>query len=199
MKFLVTGAAGFIGFHTAQLLLERGDEVVGLDNLNEYYDVKLKLRRLEILRRYPAFSFVKLDLADRTGMAELFVRERFARVIHLGAQAGVRYSIENPLAYVDSNVVGMANVLEGCRHNGIGHLVYASTSSVYGANTNMPFNPHNIADHPVSLYAATKRANELMAHNFSTLFKLPTEPCRRPCSVWYSGLYLRLKCFTPNL
>ena len=178
MKVLVTGAAGFIGFHTASRLLERGDEVVGLDNLNEYYDVKLKLRRLEILRRYPAFSFVKLDLADRTGMAELFVRERFARVIHLGAQAGVRYSIENPLAYVDSNVVGMANVLEGCRHNGVGHLVYASTSSVYGANTRMPFSVHQNVDHPLSFYAATKKANELMAHTYAHLYRLPVTGLR---------------------
>ncbi len=178
MKLLVTGAAGFIGFHTASRLLERGDEVVGLDNLNEYYDVKLKLRRLEILRRYPAFSFVKLDLADRTGMTELFVRERFARVIHLGAQAGVRYSIENPLAYVDSNVVGMANVLEGCRHNGVGHLVYASTSSVYGANTRMPFSVHQNVDHPLSFYAATKKANELMAHTYAHLYRLPVTGLR---------------------
>ena len=178
MKLLVTGAAGFIGFHTASRLLERGDEVVGLDNLNEYYDVKLKLRRLDILRRYPAFSFVKLDLADRTGMAELFVRERFARVIHLGAQAGVRYSIENPLAYVDSNVVGMANVLEGCRHNGVGHLVYASTSSVYGANTRMPFSVHQNVDHPLSFYAATKKANELMAHTYAHLYRLPVTGLR---------------------
>jgi UDP-glucuronate 4-epimerase len=178
MKLLVTGAAGFIGFHTASRLLERGDEVVGLDNLNEYYDVKLKLRRLEILRRYPAFSFVKLDLADRTGMTELFVRERFARVIHLGAQAGVRYSIENPLAYVDSNVVGMANVLEGCRHNGVGHLVFASTSSVYGANTRMPFSVHQNVDHPLSFYAATKKANELMAHTYAHLYRLPVTGLR---------------------
>jgi UDP-glucuronate 4-epimerase len=178
MKLLVTGAAGFIGFHTASRLLERGDEVVGLDNLNEYYDVKLKLRRLEILGRYPAFSFVKLDLADRTGMTELFVRERFARVIHLGAQAGVRYSIENPLAYVDSNVVGMANVLEGCRHNGVGHLVYASTSSVYGANTRMPFSVHQNVDHPLSFYAATKKANELMAHTYAHLYRLPVTGLR---------------------
>ena len=178
MKLLVTGAAGFIGFHTASRLLERGDEVVGLDNLNEYYDVKLKLRRLEILRRYPAFSFVKLDLADRTDMTELFLRERFERVIHLGAQAGVRYSIENPLAYVDSNVVGMANVLEGCRHNGVGHLVYASTSSVYGANTRMPFSVHQNVDHPLSFYAATKKANELMAHTYAHLYRLPVTGLR---------------------
>jgi UDP-glucuronate 4-epimerase len=178
MKLLVTGAAGFIGFHTAVRLLERGDEIVGLDNLNEYYDVTLKLRRLEVLRKYPAFSFVKLDLADRAGMTGLFARERFARVIHLGAQAGVRYSIENPLAYVDSNVVGMANVLESCRHTDVGHLVYASTSSVYGANTRMPFSVHQNVDHPLSFYAATKKANELMAHTYAHLYRLPVTGLR---------------------
>ena len=150
MKLLVTGAAGFIGYHTAKLLLERGDEVVGLDNLNDYYDVRLKYARLEQLQAQPGFKFVKLDLADRAGMTELFAREKFQRVIHLAAQAGVRYSIQNPLAYVDSNVVGTANVLEGCRHNGVQHLVYASTSSVYGANTKMPFSVHQNVDHPLS-------------------------------------------------
>ena len=149
MKLLVTGAAGFIGYHTAKLLLERGDEVVGLDNLNDYYDVRLKLARLERVQAHAGFRFVKLDLADRPGMAELFAKEKFQRVIHLGAQAGVRYSIQNPLAYVDSNVVGTANVLEGCRHHGVEHLVYASTSSVYGANTNMPFSVHQNVDHPL--------------------------------------------------
>jgi len=139
MKLLVTGAAGFIGFHTARKLLARGDEVVGLDNLNDYYDVRLKHARLAQLEKVPGFRFVKLDLVDRAGMGALFAGERFERVVHLAAQAGVRYSIENPLAYVDSNVVGTANVLEGCRHNGVQHLVYASTSSVYGANTKMPF------------------------------------------------------------
>jgi UDP-glucuronate 4-epimerase len=178
MKLLVTGAAGFIGFHTARALLERGEEVVGLDNLNAYYDVTLKLRRLERLRERPAFRFVKLDLADRRGMTELFANERFARVIHLGAQAGVRYSIENPLAYVDSNIVGMANVLEGCRHNGVEHLVYASTSSVYGANTSMPFSVHQNVDHPLSFYAATKKANELMAHTYAHLYRLPVTGLR---------------------
>jgi UDP-glucuronate 4-epimerase len=178
MKILVTGAAGFIGFHTARRLLERGDEVVGLDNLNAYYDVQLKLRRLDILQRQSAFRFVKLDLADRIGMQQLFAAERFARVIHLGAQAGVRYSIENPLAYVDSNVVGTANVLEGCRHNGVEHLVYASTSSVYGANTRMPFSVHQNVDHPLSFYAATKKANELMAHTYAELYGLPVTGLR---------------------
>jgi UDP-glucuronate 4-epimerase len=178
MKLLVTGAAGFIGYHTAKLLLERGDEVVGLDNLNDYYDVRLKLARLEQLQARAGFRFVKLDLADRTGMAELFAREKFQRVIHLGAQAGVRYSIQNPLAYVDSNVVGMANVLEGCRHHGVEHLVYASTSSVYGANTKMPFSVHQNVDHPLSFYAATKKANELMAHTYAHLYSLPVTGLR---------------------
>jgi len=178
MKILVTGAAGFIGFHTAQRFLARGDEVVGLDNLNEYYDVKLKQARLARLTPHSKFRFVKLDLADDLGVAELFAREEFQRVVHLAAQAGVRYSLENPHAYVHSNVVGTLNVLEGCRHHGVEHLVYASTSSVYGANTDMPFSEHRIADHPLSLYATTKRANELMAHNYSSLFKLPTTGLR---------------------
>ena len=178
MKILVTGAAGFIGSHVAHKLLARGDEVVGLDNLNEYYDVTLKLARLARLQKLPNFRFVKLDLSDQQGMAELFAREKFQRAIHLAAQAGVRYSIDFPHTYIQSNVTGTLNVLEGCRHNQVEHLVYASTSSVYGANTNMPFSVHNIADHPLSLYAATKRANELMAHNFSSLFKLPTTGLR---------------------
>jgi len=178
MKILLTGAAGFIGYHTALNLLARGHEVVGLDNLNEYYDVTLKNARLERLRPKPGFSFVKLDLADDGGMKDLFAKGKFQRVVHLAAQAGVRYSLQNPHSYVNSNVTGTLNVLEGCRHNGVEHLVYASTSSVYGANTNMPFSPHRIADHPLTIYAATKRANELMAHTYSSLFKLPTTGLR---------------------
>jgi UDP-glucuronate 4-epimerase len=178
MKILVTGAAGFIGYHTALRLLQRGDDVVGLDNLNSYYDPALKIARLERLREHPGFQFVKLDLADRAEMPALFSRERFKRVVHLGAQAGVRHSIENPLAYVDSNVIGTANVLEGCRRSEVGHLVYASTSSVYGANTKMPFSVHQNVDHPLSLYAATKKATELMAHAYSSLYGLPTTGLR---------------------
>lgn len=178
MKYLVTGAAGFIGFHTAQILLERGDEVVGLDNLNDYYDVSLKHARLDMLKRHANFRFVKLDLADRDGIATLFATEKFQRVINLAAQAGVRYSIQNPLAYIDSNVVGFANILEGCRHNGVEHLVYASTSSVYGANTKMPFSVHQNVDHPLSFYAATKKANELMAHTYAHLYNLPVTGLR---------------------
>ncbi len=178
MKILLTGAAGFIGFHTAKLLLDRGDEVVGLDNLNDYYAVALKEARLEQLKAQRNFTFVKMDLADREGIAELFKREKFHRAINLGAQAGVRYSIQNPLAYIDSNVVGFANILEGCRHNSVEHLVYASTSSVYGANTKMPFSVHQNVDHPLSFYAATKKANELMAHTYSHLYRLPTTGLR---------------------
>ena len=178
MKILVTGAAGFIGYHTARRLLERGDQVVGLDNLNEYYDVRLKYARLERLKALPGFEFARLDLADKAGMSELFARERFQRVINLGAQAGVRYSIQNPLAYVESNVVGFANILEGCRHHGVEHLVYASTSSVYGANTKMPFSVHQNVDHPLSFYAATKKANELMAHTYAHLYSLPVTGLR---------------------
>jgi len=178
VKVLVTGAAGFIGFHTARRLLARGDQVIGLDNLNDYYDVRLKEARLAQLGNAPGFRFVRLELADETAISALFARERFARVVHLGAQAGVRYSLEAPHAYVRSNVTGTLNVLEGCRLSGIEHLVYASTSSVYGANTHMPFSVHRPADHPLSLYAATKRANELMAHSYSALFGIPTTGLR---------------------
>jgi UDP-glucuronate 4-epimerase len=178
MKILVTGAAGFIGMTTTLRLLERGDTVVGLDNLNDYYDVQLKLSRLMRLTLHPQFRFVKCDVADRDGIKTLFADEKFDRVIHLAAQAGVRYSLENPLAYIDSNVVGFMNVLEGCRHNRVQHLVYASSSSVYGGNTRMPFSEHDGVDHPVSLYAATKKANELMAHTYSHLYGLPTTGLR---------------------
>jgi UDP-glucuronate 4-epimerase len=178
MKVLVTGAAGFIGSFTALRFLNRGDEVVGLDNLNDYYDVALKNARLERLARYPGFRFVRLDLSHQSDMAELFAREKFQRVVHLGAQAGVRYSIKDPHSYINSNVVGTLNVLEGCRYNSVEHLVYASTSSVYGASTKMPFSVHEPASHPLSLYAASKRATELMAHNYSALFKLPTTGLR---------------------
>src|SRR5215467_9846391 len=178
MKILVTGAAGFIGFHCAQRLLARGYEVVGLDNLNAYYDVKLKEARLALLSEHAGFRFVRLDLADEGEIAELFAREKFPRVVHLAAQAGVRHSLEAPHAYVRANVTGTLNVLEGCRHHGVEHLVYASTSSVYGANTHMPFSEHRGVDHPLSLYAATKRANELMAHTYSSLFAIPTTGLR---------------------
>jgi UDP-glucuronate 4-epimerase len=178
LKFLVTGAAGFIGFHTAKALVERGDSVVGLDNLNEYYDVSLKHARLSILKRYGNFEFVKLDLGDRDGMTKLFAEQKFQRVVHLGAQAGVRYSLKDPYAYIHSNVQGTMTVLEGCRHNAVEHLVYASTSSVYGANTSMPFSVHQNVDHPLSLYAATKKSNELMAHTYSSLYGLPVTGLR---------------------
>jgi UDP-glucuronate 4-epimerase len=178
VKILVTGAAGFIGFHTSRMLLERGDEVVGLDSLNDYYDPSLKKARLEILMRYPAFRFTKIDVADRQAMQEIFAREKFQRVVHLAAQAGVRYSIENPHIYVQSNITGFLHVIEGCRHHGVEHLVYASTSSVYGANTRMPFKETQGVDHPLTLYAATKKANELMAHSYSSLYGLPTTGLR---------------------
>ena len=178
VKLLVTGAAGFIGFHTARRLLERGDEVVGLDNLNAYYDPGLKAARLEILRSHAAFRFVKIDVADRQAMDALFHAEKFRRVVHLAAQAGVRYSIVNPHAYVQSNIVGFLHVIEGCRHNGVEHLVYASTSSVYGANTHLPFSERQNVDHPLTLYAATKKSNELMAHSYSSLYGLPTTGLR---------------------
>ncbi|BCA80071.1 NAD-dependent epimerase [Desulfuromonas sp. AOP6] len=172
-RFLVTGAAGFIGSHVCQRLLARGDEVVGLDNLNDYYEVQLKKDRLAQLEGRSGFRFVRQDVADRAAMAALFAGERFDCVIHLAAQAGVRYSLENPHAYVDSNLVGFMNILEGCRHSQVGHLVYASSSSVYGANTRMPFSVHDNVDHPVSLYAASKKANELMAHTYAHLYGLP--------------------------
>ena len=178
MKILVTGAAGFIGMHVSQILLARGDQVVGLDNLNDYYDPKLKHARLARLQGKPGFEFVQMDVADRQGIAELFAKHKFDRVVHLAAQAGVRYSLVNPHAYIDANIVGFTNILEGCRHNGVQHLAYASSSSVYGGNTLMPFSEHHGVDHPVSLYAATKKANELMAHTYSHLFKLPTTGLR---------------------
>jgi UDP-glucuronate 4-epimerase len=178
MKVLVTGAAGFIGFHVSQRLLERGDTVVGLDNLNDYYDPSLKESRLDIIRDNPEFSFVRMDLEDTDGLMGLFAAEGFDRVVHLAAQAGVRYSIENPRAYIDSNIVGTLNVLEGCRHHPVEHLVYASSSSVYGSNTAMPFSVHDNVDHPLSLYAASKKANELMAHTYSNLYDIPTTGLR---------------------
>ncbi|MBP6898922.1 MAG: NAD-dependent epimerase [Burkholderiaceae bacterium] len=178
MNILLTGAAGFIGSHVARILLDRGDTVVGLDNLNAYYDPKLKHDRLARLSGGKGFSFVQMDVADRPGMAELFQRQRFDRVVHLAAQAGVRHSLVDPHAYIDSNIVGFTNILEGCRHSGVQHLVYASSSSVYGGNTQMPFSEHHGVDHPVSLYAATKKANELMAHTYSHLFNLPTTGLR---------------------
>ena len=178
MKILVTGCAGFIGSMQAIRLLERGDEVIGIDNLNDYYDVNLKLARLARLESYSNFKFIKLDIADREAMADLFANVNPQRVIHLAAQAGVRYSITHPHAYIDSNIVGFMNILEGCRHNGVEHLVYASSSSVYGANTKMPFSVHDNVDHPVSLYAASKKANELMAHTYSHLYGLPTTGLR---------------------
>jgi UDP-glucuronate 4-epimerase len=178
VKILVTGAAGFIGSTASLRLLARGDEVVGLDNLNDYYDVSLKESRLARLTGHARFRFIKLDVADRAGMDQLFAAEQFDKVIHLAAQAGVRYSLQNPHAYIESNVVGFTNILEGCRHNKVAHLVYASSSSVYGGNMKMPFSEHDSVDHPVSLYAATKKANELMAHTYSHLYRLPTTGLR---------------------
>ena len=173
MKVLVTGAAGFIGFHTAKALLDRGDTVIGIDNLNAYYDVRLKQARLAELEGRNGFQFTKMDIADRAAMAELFVREKFDRVVHLAAQAGVRYSIENPQAYIDANIQGFINILEGCRNNPVAHCVFASSSSVYGANTKMPFSERDGVDHPLSLYAATKKSNELMAHTYASLYGIP--------------------------
>jgi UDP-glucuronate 4-epimerase len=176
--WLITGCAGFIGFHVATRLLERGEQIVGLDNLNDYYDVNLKYARLQQLERHPNFRFVKGDLADRELMDTLFAEGEFDTVIHLAAQAGVRYSLINPHAYINSNIVGFVNVLEGCRHHDVKHLIYASSSSVYGANTSIPFSVHQNVDHPVSLYAATKKSNELMAHSYSSLYGLPTTGLR---------------------
>ncbi len=173
MKILVTGAAGFIGHHLSLRLVERGDTVVGIDNLNDYYDVALKENRLKRFAPYPAFRFIKMDIADKRGMDALFALEGFDAVVNLAAQAGVRYSLENPQAYVDANLVGFTNILEGCRHNKVKHLVFASSSSVYGANTKLPFSESDSVDHPISLYAASKKANELMAHCYADLFKLP--------------------------
>lgn len=178
MKVLVTGAAGFIGMHTSLKLLERGDQVVGFDNVNDYYDVNLKEARLRRLEEHSAFTFIRADLADRDAVESCFREHRFDGVINLAAQAGVRYSLENPYAYVDSNIVGFTNILECCRHHEIGHLVYASSSSVYGLNSSMPFSIHDNVDHPISLYAASKKANELMAHTYSHLFGLPTTGLR---------------------
>ena len=178
MKHLVTGAAGFIGFHVAQRLLARGEQVAGLDNLNDYYDVSLKQARLAQLRDQPGFTFAQFDLADRPATSAFFDQTRPRRVIHLAAQAGVRYSLANPQAYIDANLVGFGTVLEGCRQTGVEHLVYASSSSVYGTNTRLPFSVHDPVDHPLSLYAATKKANELMAHVYSHLFALPTTGLR---------------------
>ena len=178
MKILVTGAAGFIGYHTSTLLLERGDTVIGLDNFNDYYDVSLKEARAARLEKYDNFSMVRIDLADRGAIEALFAQEKFDKVVNLAAQAGVRYSIENPHSYIDSNIVGFLHILEGCRHNNVKHLVYASSSSVYGANSTMPFSIHQNVDHPLALYGATKKANELMAHTYSNLYGLPTTGLR---------------------
>jgi len=172
-KVLVTGAAGFIGFHLSKRLVERGDQVVGVDNLNDYYDVSLKKARLAQLEGRSGFRFVKMSLEEREELLRLFEEEGFDKVVNLAAQAGVRYSLVNPYAYIDANIVGFINILEGCRHNNVRHLVFASSSSVYGANTKMPFSVHDNVDHPVSIYAATKKANELMAHTYSHLYKLP--------------------------
>jgi UDP-glucuronate 4-epimerase len=175
---LVTGAAGFIGFHVAERLLSNGREVVGLDIVNSYYDPRLKEARLEVLKRHPNFTFAKLDLADRATMKSFFAQHRFPVVVHLAAQAGVRYSLQNPHAYIDANIEGFINVLEGCRYNGCQHLLFASSSSVYGANTKLPFSVHDNVDHPISLYAASKKANELMAHTYSHLYGLPATGLR---------------------
>ena len=178
MRVLVTGAAGFIGYHVARRLLDRGDIVCGLDNLNDYYDVNLKLARLRLIDGHHNFRFVKLDLENRAGIDSLFAEQQFDRVVHLAAQAGVRYSLEKPHAYIDSNILGTLNILEACRHHPVEHLVYASSSSVYGANTRMPFSVHDSVNHPLSLYAVSKKANELMAHSYSSLYGIPTTGLR---------------------
>jgi len=178
VNILVTGSAGFIGFHVSKKLLERGDQVYGVDNLNDYYDVNLKLARLDKLKQDKSFTFNQIDITHRNEIASFFKEYEIKRVIHLAAQAGVRYSLENPFAYIDSNIQGFINILEGCRQNGIEHLVFASSSSVYGANTKMPFSVHDNVDHPLSLYAATKKSNELMAHTYSYLYELPVTGLR---------------------
>ncbi|HMJ69168.1 MAG TPA: NAD-dependent epimerase [Cyclobacteriaceae bacterium] len=177
-KVLITGAAGFIGFHLSDLLCRKGYNVTGIDNVNDYYDVKLKEDRLRVLHNHKSFTFHKIDISKKEPMAELFKAEGFTYVVNLAAQAGVRHSIQHPHTYIESNVTGFLNVLEGCRHNAVKHLVYASSSSVYGANTSMPFSIHDNVDHPLSLYAATKKANELMAHSYSSLYSLPTTGLR---------------------
>ncbi|MGJ7227200.1 NAD-dependent epimerase [Morganella morganii] len=178
MKILVTGVAGFIGYHVSQRLLEQGHEVVGADNLNDYYDVNLKQARLDLLLPHPQFQFFKMDLSEKAAVSELFAAQKFERVIHLAAQPGVRYSIQNPMAYIDANILGHMNILEGCRHHNVGHLIYSSSSSVYGLNRKQPFSVEDDVDHPVSLYAATKKANELMSHSYSHLYHLPTTGLR---------------------
>jgi UDP-glucuronate 4-epimerase len=200
-NLLVTGCAGFVGFHMAEHLLGAGQPVFGIDNINDYYDPALKHARLDLLKQHPNFTFLKLDLADRAGMKALFERYRFSVVVHLAAQAGVRYSLQNPHAYADSNLEGFINILEGCRHNGCRHLLFASSSSVYGANTKLPFSVHDNVDHPISLYAATKKANELVAHSYSHLYGLPTTGLRffTVYGPWYRpdmALYLFAKAIT---